>query len=138
MSHDVLAKLNGLRDEVRARIEATTDYRALMTVEKAIGEMNTLLPPVVVAAAEAPAEAMVAAEGPAEVAAGVAVPEPAVEPAAAAAEPAGDVAVESSEAPVPDVEVKILEIPADDLALVAELASATSEGMVPANGTVTQ
>ncbi len=61
MSHDVLAQLNGLRDHVRARIEATTDYKALMSVEKAIGEVQSLLP-VAAQAAEAPVAAAAAEE----------------------------------------------------------------------------
>lgn len=51
MSDDVLAKLNGLRDDVRARIEATTDYKSLMAVEKAIGEISALFPAAAAAAA---------------------------------------------------------------------------------------
>jgi hypothetical protein len=79
MSHDVLARLNGLRDEVRARIEATTDYLALMTVEKAIGELKSLLP-----------EPVAAAE---------AVAQPAIAEISAAPEAAAPTAVEAESAP---------------------------------------
>jgi hypothetical protein len=147
MSHDVLAQLNGLRDHVRARIEATTDYKALMSVEKAIGEINALLPvaaeaavaPVEAAAAEeaiadaatvateavaeaeaeAPAEAVAAEEAPAETATEAAVEEVAVEEAPA--EAAAEVAVEAA------AEVTVPEIPAEDRPLVAELVAAAAE-----------
>ena len=44
MSEDVFAKLNSLHDEVRTRIEATLDWKALMAVERALNEVRGLLP----------------------------------------------------------------------------------------------
>ena len=100
MSDDILSKLRGLYEDVRARIEATTDFKAMKAVEHAIDE----LAPVVAPAKEVAAESTVAesAETPAEAAAPVeaeAVPEAAA-PATAdgAAETAADEPVAAEEA----------------------------------------
>ena len=39
MSDDILSKLRGLHDDVRARIEATSDFKAMKAVEHAIDEL---------------------------------------------------------------------------------------------------
>ena len=100
MSDDILSKLRGLYEDVRARIEATTDFKAMKAVEHAIDE----LAPVVAPAKEVAAESTVAesAETPAEAAAPVeaeAAPEAAA-PATAdgAAETAADEPVAAEEA----------------------------------------
>ena len=46
MSVDILSKLKALHDDVRARIEATTDFKAMKAVEHAIGELAAVLAPV--------------------------------------------------------------------------------------------
>ena len=53
MSDDILSKLKALHDDVRARIEATTDFKAMKAVEHAIGELSAALAPVEAAVAEA-------------------------------------------------------------------------------------
>ena len=156
MSHDVLAQLNGLRDHVRARIEATTDYKALQSVEKAIGEVQALMP-VAAAAAEAPAEAAAAEvaiaeatceatdtvveadaeapvaselaaepEAPAESTEAVAEADAEDAPAEAVAEAAADAANDVAAEP-PVEDVKVAQIPAEDRPLVAELVAAAAE-----------
>ena len=39
MSADILSKLKTLHDDVRARIEASSDFKAMKAVERAIGEL---------------------------------------------------------------------------------------------------
>ncbi len=43
MSADILSKLKTLHDDVRARIEATPDFKAMRAVERAIGELSDVL-----------------------------------------------------------------------------------------------
>ena len=40
MSADILSKLKTLHDDVRARIEATPDFKAMKAVERVIGELS--------------------------------------------------------------------------------------------------
>ena len=51
MSDDVLGKLKGLCSELHARIEATTDYKTLVAVERALKDVEALT-----AVAAAPAD----------------------------------------------------------------------------------
>ena len=53
MSDDVLSTLRGLSESVRSRIEATADYKALMVMQRAIGEVESLFAPVAAAAVAA-------------------------------------------------------------------------------------
>ena len=62
MSADILSKLKTLHDDVRARIEASSDFKAMKAVERAIGELSevvveTTAPHSEPAAAEPAAEA---------------------------------------------------------------------------------
>ena len=126
MSEDVFCKLKDLHHDVRTRIEATADWKALMAVERAMGDVKALLP---VAAAEAPVVA--AAEAAPEVAAEA---EPiAAEDAetgadgdaaeALAADAPGEAAT-AEVAPASDAEpVAAPEIPAEHQALVEEIVS---------------
>ena len=130
MTELVITKLNGLRDEVRARIEASPDYKAMLAVEKAIADVQGLMTPVA-AAAEVVPEAEVAADAPAvaeEIAAASAPAEAATDDVAEAAPEDVDAAAET-EAPAETAaaEVIVPDIPAEDQLLVAELAAAAAE-----------
>ena len=52
MSDDILSKLRGLHDDVRARIEATSDFKAMKAVEHAIDELAATVAPAEAVAAE--------------------------------------------------------------------------------------
>ena len=45
MSADILSKLRTLHDDVRARIEASSDFKAMKAVERAIGELEPAAEP---------------------------------------------------------------------------------------------
>jgi hypothetical protein len=150
---DVLTKLKGLSEEVRARIEDTADYKALMVMQRAIGEVETLFTPAAVEAApvEHEAEVAVGAEAimpapEAEVAADAtdeetsavemaaeSAPEVAVEAVEAAAESTSETesAVEPATEPETTAEVAAPEIPPEDREIVAELAAATETAAIP-------
>ena len=153
MSEEVFGKLSELHGQVRARIEASPDWKVLQAVERAMGDVKSLLPvaPVVAAVeavAEAPAPAVTEAvaeqaapEVPAVAAVEHAVAEPPVPAIAEAA--AAEVAVE---APAPESAAAIAEtvetpaaetpVPAELKELVAEI-TATPEAAPPANGATT-
>ena len=139
MSEDVFCKLKDLHHDVRARIEATADWKALQAVERAMGEVHALLP-VAAVAAEVPAAVAADAEAPADVEADAtedaevsveAEAAPVAEAAEALPDEAGEAAPaaeEASEAPAveaaPEAEaVSVPEIPAEHQALVEEIVS---------------
>lgn len=62
MSEDVLGKLKGLCSELQARIEATTDYKTLVAVERALKDIEALTAVAGASAAEVAVEAAPAAE----------------------------------------------------------------------------
>src|SRR4029078_3071998 len=87
MSDDILSKLRGLPDDVRARIEATSDFKAMKAVEHAIDELAAIVAPVEAVAAESTAtesaEATEEAAAPVEAEAASDAAEPAAADAAA-------------------------------------------------------
>lgn len=117
MSADVFGKLKTLHDEVRARIEATQDWKALVAVERALGEVKALLP----------------VEARADDAAAEAIAEAAIEQAEAAVDATEEAAVadaadtiEEAAAPAEAGEASasnIAEIPAEHQALVEEIVA---------------
>src|SRR5512143_3495338 len=98
MSADILSKLKTLHEEVRARIEATPDFKAMKAVERAIGELDAILAVPVAANSDA-----IESEAMSEV-----VETPAIEEAASEApmapEAAPEVAAAAEEAAEPTVE----------------------------------
>ncbi len=44
MTEDVFGKLKDLRDDVRARIEASADWKALTALDRAVAEVKALMP----------------------------------------------------------------------------------------------
>ena len=119
MSEDILSKLKALHGDVQARIEASSDFKAMKAVERAIGELAAAIAPAEepvaaseavenaeataeAAPAEAEAEVVAAAEAdaaePAAAEEAVSDAAPAAEePAAAEAEASADAAAESTE-----------------------------------------
>lgn len=146
MSEDVFGKLRDLHGEVRARIEASPDWKCLQAVERAMGEVKTLLPvmaePVVSEAAEPVA---VTAEPVAEAAVETAAPESAEAPADAASEAAPEatseaVAEANAEAAPeasPSTPTEETPVPAELETLVADITATVPEAAPAANGTVT-
>ncbi len=137
MSEEVFGKLSELHGQVRARIEATPDWKVLQAVERAMGDVKSILPVAVAAvvaapAAEAPATAEAvpveaAADAPDEAVTEVAAAEPVAgeAPAEAVVEAAAQEAV-SATAETP--------LPAELVELVAGITTAAPEAAPAANG----
>ncbi|MBX9684304.1 MAG: hypothetical protein K2X41_10985 [Hyphomicrobium sp.] len=158
MSEDVFGRLKDLSDEVRARIEASADWKTLTAVERAMAEVKALLPEVAVAApasaavevsaepepveeVAAPIEAMAAAD--VEVEADDAGDAAAMmaeidteteEPETTPAEVQADAEPEATAAEAPET-MPVADIPAEDQALVAELVTAESATATPSEVT---
>ena len=115
MSEDVFCKLKDLHHDVRARIEATADWKALQAVERAMGDVHALLP-----------VAAVAAEVPAAVADATPVEDVAGEPAAVAADAEAPAEVEAEATQDAEVSVEA------EAAPVVEAAEALPDEAVEA------
>ena len=138
MSEEVFGKLSELHGQVRARIEASPDWKVLQAVERAMGEVKSILPVApVVAAVEAVAEAAAVEAPAAEPAPAEAAAEPAVAEAPAAEAPAVEAACEAAAEVEAASAAEATPVPAELQELAADVTSTVPDAAPASNGATT-